>query len=144
MADLKVGDRVKIISDADVHHEVGDIGRIESKSDGIYDFNVRVDGKLGVYDADELELVGASTLADADSGDILVHGSGKIRTVLSRAEIDGKVYLWSVEADSAPCTYTVSSLTSLGWDIKGSETEVTLQQVAEKFGVDVKDLRIKE
>jgi len=55
---MKIGDRVKIVTDPDLDHKIGDIGVIVEKNNNLqYDLEVNANGTVGYYDTDEVELI---------------------------------------------------------------------------------------
>ena len=83
-----------------------------------------------------------------EEGDILVDKDGDKRKVLGVHKY--LVHLSRCDEFSSYCAYslTIEQLEEEGYKLKSSEPseplEVTLDEVAEKFGVDVKNLKVKK
>lgn len=147
----KVGDKVRIRKDLDTRNWmpslislVGAVVTIEN----IDGETIEIKEDIKKYHWYDYEFEPAiKTFADLAKGDVVIHPSGKELTVLARLE--DLVFLSKFDgAEEAGFCYHYRELSQF-YRIKQLEPEttileLTLDQVAEKFGVDVKDLKIKK
>lgn len=140
MNQIEAGKLVVITANTNYsRNKVGDVGVTQADVDG---GSVRVfvpgNGKMSVW-TKHREMEEVKTLVKADLSYkrevIRVQNVDGIDYVITKDSDDGKVNINSLE-----------SLTATGWAPESKEviTELTLEQVADKFDIDVKNLRIKE
>lgn len=157
MAELKfkAGQKVKVVSNSDPCIKskqlmVGKVCEIKfiDNSD-IYPYSVWNEDKSNWWWFIESDLQAVErTLDDLEVGDILVNGDEE-RKVLGLLE--SLIFTSdNIDFDSASSTvWTVKQLKIHGWSLKQEEqpedtTEISIQEIADKFNIDVDKLRIKE
>jgi len=147
VTDFKVGDRVKLVRGSSDYYNISKVGEsvgiIVREGSGWSGPVVEVDGKETNWKNGDFELV-SKTLKDAVAGDILTKKDYSFdRKVLASFEHKGEHYL--VTADTDDDSFNTEDIDSYeGWTFKGDVVEVTLEEIAEKMGINVSNLRIKE
>jgi len=108
-------------------------------------WNIFNDWTEGYYDVTNIQLKGKTLY---EEGDILVDKDGDERMVLGSHKYlyhlsePNNFEIWCME-------FTPKELEEAGFTIKGQETveetvEVSMDEIASKFGIDVKNLKIKK
>lgn len=161
MKKFAIGTRVKIADNADLeaNHQDGSVGTVthhDYRRQGClsYEYGVTINGSVGRYNEDELELaeefeVGQIYACNQNNDEFKVLAVDEVLVASSRNN----------HFDEFDCLMTKaqfkSNLLDSGyWKLKTDETEngageesiteVTLDQIAEKFNVPVEELRIKK
>lgn len=138
MSKFKIGDRVRRIKGARSHisKKEGEIFTIVSiDKDG----DIKDEKNMNHF-KENLELA-EKTLDDLEVGDIVVCKSGEKKVLEAN-------YMLSMldNFDKRDCCYSAEELKIFGYTIKSTspETTLTLQEIADKFNIDVSTLRIKD
>ena len=148
---LKVGDKVTIRKDLVVDKKYkkcrfaekmvtykGKQAIITSTNDAVHGYHLDIDDFW--WWTDEMF---EPTIDNLKVGDVLLDEDEEERMVLG---ICGRVYFLSIENDFEVCNYGGFTLEEIKKDftLKSSKTTLTKQQIANKFGVDIKNLRIEK
>lgn len=145
MTDFKVGDEVKVIDtcigglcgfEDGCIATVKEVGRSSVNSVTVY-FN----GTTGYTKPQNLELV-----HEVNVGDTLENEDRDYkREVLFVYRADGETHVVTKDTDDTSLNFDdLDYLKRQGWKLPTTEVEVTLEEIAEKFGIDKAALRIKE
>lgn len=135
---MKIGDRVKVL-DCSLGIHGGMEGIINRLPYDMGDYRIKVDGSEIFCYTNKLQLVEDTMKV----GDILVNDDDKCKVLAvvgdliatSTTSIFDEFGSWDLK----------STLEEYGWKIKNdSKVELTMDEVATKFGVDVKNLKIKK
>ena len=145
---FSIGDHVRAISDSSDADVTGSIGFvIKVDDDGVVVYSVDFENHKGYYMYDhELEYV-KKTIKNVVVGDVL---SNSYETVEVLAVIDKMVAVASLNGFNDQFEWMrIDHAESNGWKLKQSEIkdekiDVTLADIADKFDIDIKKLRIKE
>ena len=153
---LKVGDKVKIVKDDAMHGAViGDVVTIVSLGNHITNHRINFSNGGGCMGGDitedgigcplHLELIKEEEMTKYKVGDKFFRDpvSGNYTEEILAVVVRGSVayYVTVDENDDVELTME-SDLDS--YRQEGAETEVTLEEIAKKFNVNVKSLRIKD
>jgi len=165
---LKHGMRVKcrikriLADDARISiDECGDVFICQNVRDGVntddklgYEYAWNITDNYGDLDLDGIsikvtDLESVEGLRAMKVGDIIIDEEGDEATVLA---VLGRAFLKSFWGDhnSAGSWWTFKRAERLGWKLKGQEdsdddiTELSMDEIADKFDVDVKKLKIKK
>lgn len=147
---LKAGDKVKILHKPYLYHgsgkwcNVDTTGKTGVVRDKLSDYSVYIDGLYsGWYDFGNLQLLARDGV---EVGKSYRHSSADWNTKVSHLIFDNDE-LFVVSRDDDDDEVQLNSFKTFeGYHIVESSdiTEVTLEQIAEKMGVSVEKLRIKE
>lgn len=135
---FKIGDKVRVINNGDRHYDqVGEITG-EDTSWGL-DWRVEFNNGSESYDEDELK----KEEYMFNVGDIIVSENGFKRKVLA---VVGNLTALSDTTNFNYFNdwYTKRKLEDYGFKLASEETTLSMQEVADKFGVDVDKLKIKK
>lgn len=136
---LKIGDKVRVINNGDRHYDqVGEITR----EDTSWGFDWRVEFNNGSESYDEDELIKEEYMFNV--GDIIVNENGLKRKVLA---VTGEMTALSNKTNFNYLFgwFTKKDLEDYGYKLANEEeTTLSMQEVADKFGVDVDKLKIKK
>jgi hypothetical protein len=148
---IKVGDRVKaVVGQYNPCSELHDDCSNEAKITQVSEEHLRINGCLHDYDDDYYlaRWEGPKTLDNVEVGDVLIAENGNTRKVLGRC---GDILFISElnkhDISQSDTWWTVSDIQKVFTVYQPEEketVELTLQEVADKIGVDVSVLRIKE
>ena len=147
MTKFKEGDRVRAIGRqggyALTGGNEGDVTRITA-SGGV---KVMFDGRFSTLtflesELDDLELIETGVkVGDVFSSRIQSYN----RLILAVFEDDGEKYVVTKDTDDGSKTVrNLENMKQEGWSLADEEVELTLEQIAEKFGIEKSALRIKE
>lgn len=145
MTEFKVGDKVRVSLSGDYPHQRDQMGvsTVVRVSDGYSRLNVQIQNKEGStnsYAHSDLEKAEKFSVGD----ELISHRSYNL-LVIGVAEQDGTVYYTTLDTDDQTArVFREESLN--GCTVKQEEEvkEVTLSEIADKFGIDVSKVRIKE
>jgi hypothetical protein len=141
MSKFKVGDRVKVIDEYFTILTNGSIHFVSAvRGDGF----IGVDGATSGQWREERFVLVNPTLDNLSEGDVVVDDYDHEHTV---GAIVGSIILLVDPDGHAVGPYTAKELKDNDWTVKSAEpelTEVTLEQIAEKFGKPVSSIRVKE
>ncbi len=149
MSKFKVGDRVRVVAHTRItyHSKIGITGivkKIQNSTETNYPITVvrDTDNENEDFNEKDLELA-EKTLEDLEVGDTLVDEDGDEVKILGIK----KSYILSAWGNcDEDDEWTIKELQQNGFKFKSPSTEtvLTLQEVADKFNCDVKQLRIKD
>lgn len=147
MSKFKVGDRVRGIGGC----REGELARVTGVDDNGVSF-VTDDG-YGCWEYDSSFKLVTPTLDNLSVDDVVVDKSREftVGAVIGRVVVledsDGHAIYSRNGIKDFDSVFTVKQLKDMGFTVKSAEpavTEVTLDQVAEKFGVPVEQLKVKK
>lgn len=135
---FKIGDKVRVINKEDEYYD--QVGVITGKDISCwYDWKVTFNSGRSFYDEDEL--IKEKNMFNA--GDVVVNNSGSKRKVL--AVVDELTALSNTaNFNYFNGWYTKKELEECGYKLASEETTLSMQEVADKLGVDVDKLKIKK
>ena len=136
---FKIGDKVRVINKEDEYYD--QVGVITGKDISCwYDWKVTFNSGRSFYDEDEL--IKEKNMFNV--GDVVVNNSGSKRKVL--AVVDELTALSaSYNSNYFGSWYTKEQLEDYDYKlVSEEETTLSMQEVADKFGVDVDKLKIKK
>ena len=153
---LKVGDKVKIVKDDAMHGAViGDVVTIVSLGNHMTNHRINFSNGGGCMGGDitedgigcplHLELIKEEEMAKYKVGDKFFRdrvSDNYTEEIISVTVYEGDSYYLTVDEDG--CVELTSESKLNGYRQEGAETEVTLEEIAKKFNVNVKNLRIKD
>lgn len=145
MIQLNPGDRVRRINMPWDLMKVGDIGTVRSVSK--HGANVWLKEYPGItFSTSNLEKIMKSldTPETLEHGDVLVNEDFDYRRRIVQGVIGQAIITIDDESSQTALVLSPTELKDNGWQLEEDTTEVSVEQIAEKFNVPVDKLRIKD